>query len=160
MHDSAGTLPLSPLHTSTVLILKEGQRPLLEFLRNLTPQVLLATTALLLWVRLDFRRIDLSNLPSTVAFFFCVGLFCLAFLANLNQFVDALLDNLGVYARFARRERMRGLDPRNAVFRTFRAMFRHRPTLLLDFLGTVIVANIGLLTVTVSALNAVRAALR
>ncbi|MBD9407237.1 hypothetical protein IB236_17990 [Acidovorax sp. ACV02] len=139
---------------------KEGQRALLEFLRNLTPQVLLATTALLLWIHLDFKRFDLSNWPSTVAFFSCVGVFWLAFLANLNQFVDALLDNLTVYARFARRERVRGVHRWRAVFRTLRTMFTHRRMLFADFLGTVVIANIGLLTVTISALNALRAALR
>ncbi|MGX5664165.1 hypothetical protein [Diaphorobacter nitroreducens] len=143
-----------------MLIFNEGQRPLLEFLRNLTPQVLLATTALLLWAHLDFKRIDLSNWPSTAAFFLCVGLLCLAVIANLNQFLDAILNNLGVYARFARRERTRGVHPRRAMLRTLKVMLRHRPTLLLDFLGTVAVVNIGLLTIAVAALNAAKAALR
>lgn len=143
-----------------MLIFKEGQRPLLEFLRNLTPQVLLGTTALLLWVHLDFRRIDLSNWLSTLAFFFSVALFCLAFLANMNQFLDAMLENLGVYARYARRQRARGISPRRATYSTFKAMFRHRPTLLLDFIGTVVIVNVGLLAITFAALNAAKAALR
>lgn len=143
-----------------MLIFKEGQRPLLEFLRNLTPQVLLGTTALLLWAHLDFSRIDLSNWLSTVAFYSSAALFCLAFLANMNQFLDAMLDNLGVYARYARRLRARGISPRRATHLTFRAMFLHRPTLLADFIGTVVIVNVGLLAITFAALNAAKAALR
>ncbi|WP_099740559.1 hypothetical protein [Acidovorax sp. 62] len=143
-----------------MLIFNEGQRPLLEFLRNLTPQVLLATTALLLWANLDFSRFDFSNWLPTLAFFLCAGLFCLAFLANTNQFLDAILENLGLYARFARRQRAGGMSPRRATFAAFGVMFRHRPTLLLDFIGTVVIVNMGLVAIAFAAFNAARSAWR
>ncbi|MDB5956064.1 MAG: hypothetical protein JWP60_2672 [Ramlibacter sp.] len=106
-----------------MLLLREGQRPLLEYLRNLTPQILLASTALVLGVRLDFHRFDPANWLATFAFIFCVGLFVLAFFANMNIFLDALLDTLSPYGRVARRLRVRGIPPRQAALASLRVMF-------------------------------------
>ena len=127
-----------------MLLLNQGQRPLLEFLRNLTPQVLLASTALLLWVRLDFRRVEPTNWPSTLAFFLCLGLLVLAFFSNMNQFLDALLDSLNPYARVARRLRKRGASSKHVAWGALRVMFRQRPTLFLDFVCSVAIINIAL----------------
>lgn len=144
----------------SVLLLNQGQRPLLEFLRNLTPQVLLASTALLLWVRLDFRRFDPANWPSTSAFFLCLALLLLAFFANMNQFLDALLESLNPYARVARRLRKRGVGPNAAACGSLRVMLRQRPTLFLDLVVSVAIINIALIAISFAALSAAKAALR
>jgi hypothetical protein len=143
-----------------LLLFNQGQRSLLEFLRNLTPQILLASTALLLGVRLDFRRFDPSNWVNTLSFFLCVGLAILAFIANLNQFLDALLDSLDGYGRVARRLRTRGVSPRAAALATMRVLFKQRRTLLLDLLASVAIVNVALLAITVAALSAAKSALR
>lgn len=70
-------------------ILGEGRGPFLEFLRNLTPQVLLLAFALSVWVRLDFTTFDLSNWTTTLAFYVCAITFVLAVIANMNQFLES-----------------------------------------------------------------------
>lgn len=70
-------------------ILGEGRGPFLEFLRNLTPQVLLLAFALSVWVGLDFTTFDLSNWATTLAFYVCAITFVLAVLANMNQFLES-----------------------------------------------------------------------
>ena len=70
-------------------ILSEGRGPFLEFLRNLTPQVLLLAFALTIWVRLDFTSFDLSNWATTLAFYVCITTFVLAVIANMTQFLES-----------------------------------------------------------------------
>ncbi|QDW65655.1 hypothetical protein [Luteimonas granuli] len=69
-------------------ILAEGKGAFLEFLRNLTPQVLLFVFALTAWVKLDFTTIDLSNWATTLAFYVCAITLALAVIANMTQFIE------------------------------------------------------------------------
>lgn len=142
-----------------MLLLNEGQRPLLEFLRNLTPQVLLASTGLVMGVRLDFSRFDVPNWFFSSAFFACLALLVLAFLANTNQFLDALLESLDPYACVARRLRRKGVPPNRVACATLSVMSRQRPTVFLDLIFSVAIINIALIAVTVAAANAARTAL-
>lgn len=70
-------------------ILGKGRVAFLEFLRNLTPQVLLLVASLSMWVRLDFTQFDLSNWPSTLIFYACLLTLVLAVIANMVQFIEA-----------------------------------------------------------------------
>lgn len=141
-----------------MILLNEGQRPLLEFLRNLTPQVLLATMALVLWAHIDFGRVDWSNWLNTGAFFASTGLFVLAFFANMSQLFDALLGALDRYGRLARRLRSSGVSQAGWV--TLGVMFRQRRTLVLDMIATIAIVEIAWITIAFAAANAARAALR
>ena len=69
-----------------IQLLNGGREPYLEFLRNLTPQIVLFTLVLILWVKLDFTRIDLNNAQPTITFFVLLGSFALAFYANSTVF--------------------------------------------------------------------------
>lgn len=73
-------------------ILGEARAPFLEFLRNLTPQVLLLVVVLPMWAQLDFHTLDPSNWLATLAFFACVATLVLAVFANTMQFVDGYAD--------------------------------------------------------------------
>lgn len=73
-------------------ILGEGRQVFLEFLRNLTPQVLLLAVVLPMGVQLDFRVFDASNWVVTLAFFACALTLLLAVLANTMQFMDGYAD--------------------------------------------------------------------
>lgn len=143
-----------------MLLLDGGQRAFLEYLRNLTPQILLASTGLVLGSQLDFHRVDLTNWFTTTAFFLCIGLALLAFFANMNVFLDSLLDGLTTYGRVGRRLRLRGVHSRRATVATLRVMVRQRPTLLLDLVATMTIVNVGLVAVAVAAWNAARAVLK
>ena len=66
---------------------------LLEFLRNLTPQILLFACVLYFAVQLDFDRISFpwEDLKLRLALFSCVGLLFASFLANTLRFLDAFV---------------------------------------------------------------------
>lgn len=73
-------------------ILGQARLPFLEFLRNLTPQVLLLAVVLPFWLQLDFTTFDASNWAATLMFFACATTLFLAVVANTLQFVDGYID--------------------------------------------------------------------
>ena len=89
-------------------ILGAGRAAFLEFLRNLTPMVLLTSIAFVTWAQLDFSRWDPGNWKTTVIFGICLTTAALSFVANLWGFLDnALAFPLGL-ERAIRRLRLRG----------------------------------------------------
>ena len=69
-------------------LLGSGRSAFLEFLRNLTPQVLLLALTLVTFSKLDLQRFDPSNWFDTVVFFSCFATWFLAVVANMLQFVE------------------------------------------------------------------------
>jgi len=68
---------------------------LLEFLRNLTPQVLLLTCAFFLGSQLDWSTVRLTTggLGLTFAFWMCGVLWLAAFMANLTRFLESAVSS-------------------------------------------------------------------
>lgn len=101
-------------------LLGEGRQVFLEFLRNLTPQVLLLAVVLPMGVQLDFRAFDASNWVATLAFFACSATLLLAVLANTIHFFEG-------YADIALKE----LDEKMAIARRRLPLRSQRVNLLL-----------------------------
>lgn len=72
--------------TAHIHILNGGREDYQNFLRNLTPQVLLLSSASLLWTKLDFERFDLDNWQATLAFFILLAAFGAAAWINSSNF--------------------------------------------------------------------------
>lgn len=68
--------------TERLQLLNGGRHFYLDFLRNLTPQIILLSVTWLVAAQLDFTRIDISNTGTTFLFFVVLGSFILAFWAN------------------------------------------------------------------------------
>ncbi|MFJ4145447.1 hypothetical protein [Pseudomonas sp. NPDC089734] len=70
-----------------------NRKALLEFLRNLTPQVLFLTLTLIFASKLDLNKYDLSyeGVMRTLPFLSCMLVFGGAFLANMTLFIDSML---------------------------------------------------------------------
>lgn len=67
---------------------------LLEFLRNLTPQILLLSVAIVLGTRLDTTTLLLTwqGIENAWAFVALVLIFCVAFISNLIVFFDRIFE--------------------------------------------------------------------
>lgn len=74
--------------------LAAARGPYLEFLRNLTPQVLLASLAWVLALKLDFSRFDLQNFVPTFGFYAFLALFGFAVYSNISLLMSALFPGL------------------------------------------------------------------
>ena len=143
-----------------VFLLNEGRRPLLEFLRNLTPQALLLSTALLIGVHLDFRIPDLANWKSTTAFFACVAFFLLAAWANASTLLDASVASLERYSRVAKMLSRPGVRRWRPALGTLRIIWRRQRLVFVDLVISLILVNVGVIAAFSAGLIAARTALR
>lgn len=95
--------------TRRLVMLGDGRKHYLEFLRNLPVQGVLFGLMLFAVRKLDMQRIDWSNWRANVVAWLLIGAFMLAFFANLFLFVDNTFAALGRWAAHVqRRMRRRG----------------------------------------------------
>jgi hypothetical protein len=127
-------------------ILGEGRQAFLEFLRNLTPQVLLLVVALSTWVRLDFSTFDASNWRATSAFFACATTLLFAVVANALQFFDSYLSAaLKAVEKKMERARRRLPDTMHRRVLLWRLTKRSKWSILFHFIVTFLVMQVGVL---------------
>ena len=62
----------------------------MEFLRNLTPQILLIGFAVIAARNLNTNQFDLSNINKTIPYIFFMGIFFMAFIYNCWRFAEKL----------------------------------------------------------------------
>lgn len=74
--------------------LEAARSPYLNFLRNLTPQIFLASMAWIYSNNLNFRVLSFSNWRPTIAFFVFVLMFLFAFYSNASLFFDEAFADL------------------------------------------------------------------
>lgn len=143
-----------------MIIFNEGRKPFLDFLRNLTPQVILASSAILLGVRLDFERWDLSNFGNTIAFYACIAFFGVASYASMTLYMEETFRSLQRYERVARVVGRRDKRVLRALAITARVVWRHDKSVIIEVCIAFIAVYTGFVIVGLAALNAARAALR
>ena len=80
--------------SNRIHILNGGREAYQNFLRNLTPQVLLLYSALVLSTKLDFKRFDLDNWQVTLAFFILLVAFGVAAWINSSNLYRSITDRL------------------------------------------------------------------
>ena len=141
-------------------ILGAGRSAFLEFLRNLTPAVLLTSLAVLLWARLDFRNIDYGNWVPTMAFFGCALTAALAFYANVSAFLDHAFSPAPGLDKAMRRLRKRGHPTRSLLSALVALTWRRQRVVFFEVVLVLVVVYAGMFGATISALNAAVAALR
>lgn len=139
---------LDPPYTvcSAMKILGKGRPLFLEFLRNLTPQILLLAFGLTLWVRLDFHHFDFRNWFNTVVFYACALTFLLAISANIIQFIEGYAGVAfeSVDARMAKaRRRVDGYGLRLCFL--YRTVKREKWSILANVGLTLIIIEVGVL---------------
>lgn len=76
-----------------------ARKPYLDFLRNLSPQILISSLAWVLALKLDFTKFDFSNAPQTVLFFGFLFLFLYAIYANTSVFLGCVFPTFQPWLR-------------------------------------------------------------
>ena len=141
-------------------LLGPGRAAFLEFLRNLTPMILLASISLLTWVQLDFKRIDFSNWMLTAAFYVCAVTASLSFYANVSAFMDNGFISPLDLTRALRRLRLRGHSKLRVLGGMVALTWRVKKTIFLEAFFGLLVIYAGLFVGVMSALNAAATAFR
>lgn len=75
------------------MFLGDGRKAFLEFLRNLTPQILFLTLSLVVGSKLDLSKfqIDASGFGNALPFAVCLLIFFGAAIANMSMFIESAL---------------------------------------------------------------------
>lgn len=136
-------------------ILGAGRGAFLEFLRNLTPTILMTSVAVLFWFRLDFGRIDLSNWSATSAFYACAITAALSWFANVSQFADRAFSPVPGLERGIRLLKTRSHSTGTLLKALLLLTWRRRPVIVVE---AVVVVLISMAAVQVGAHTAVSAA--
>lgn len=68
----------------------DGRKPLLDFLRNLTPQIVMLAIAIVASSKLDLNKFDLTidGLQRTLPFAMCLFVFFASLMANFSTFLE------------------------------------------------------------------------
>lgn len=141
-------------------ILGEGRPAFLEFLRNLTPTVLLASITFVTWSQLDFGRWDLSNWKVTAAFWVCFATAALSLAANILGFLEtAFAFPLGL-ERAIRRLRLRGHSTHVLLYALLKLTGRAKPLVFAEAVIALVVIYAATISATMSAASVATNALK
>lgn len=141
-------------------ILGAGRAAFLEFLRNLTPMVLLASIAFVTWAQLDFYRVDLGNWKTTLVFWICFTTAALSVAANLAGFLEkSIAFPLGL-ERGIRRLRLRGHSDARLAVALFRLALRAKPAVVVEGVLAIVVVYGAMIASIMSAGNVAMTALK
>lgn len=139
------------------LLSKEGNRHLLEFLRNLTPQVLLLSTCLILYIL--WRRAPHSYLYLILSVT-TAGICVAAIVANANNFLDSAFSHSAAIA--AERDRLKASAPngRASIRQIVGYIWREKRGTFFELVIAVIFLYGALLAILVAAVATASRALR
>lgn len=87
---------------SRISVLSDGRKYYLEYLRNLTPQVILFTFAILVGAKINGATLDYKSAFSAFMFISFMILFAIAFYANTTTFYENCYGRLGMFVKRVR----------------------------------------------------------
>lgn len=88
-----------PKRKNVLRLPASGNKHYLEFLRNLTPQILLFAFVLVVGSKLNFSKVDFSNWLPTILFYVLLVAFCFAVWGNCNQLLNGCYPDILKWAR-------------------------------------------------------------
>jgi len=137
------------------MFLGEGRKAFLEFLRNLTPQILFLTLALVIGSKLDFRtlRLDATGIKNAAPFVLCVWIFFGAALANMTMFIDAVITSNAKLDSEVAAIKKKGLKPMRLTLALLGAAWQHNRTAFAQTLLSLLVVEIAFVGVFIVALQ-------
>lgn len=132
------------------LLTTNGRKALLEFLRNLTPQVLLISCALYFYVQWSAQ----NGYWSLILFLGLAGLAIMAAFANMDSFLDSAFSQSDWVAEQRDKLTEKGLMRR--IFRLVVLIAKHKPVTLLELTVALVVIYGASTTLVVTAMATVK----
>lgn len=136
------------------MIFTTAKGPFLEFLRNLTPQILLFSIAIVLATKLDLNRWDLNNKLNTVPFILVLIVFFSAAIANLLMFFENSCRSLDWLDKESRELLSKGIKRWAYVKIISRRILEDGKMFFLELLIAMLVVQVGLAVVFVGSIQA------
>jgi hypothetical protein len=140
----------------------ESRGAFLEFLRNLTPQIVLLTASLILGYRIDFSapELSLTGLGNVFPFAVCMLMFIGAFVANATQFIDRAISSNELLNIEVQRIRAQGVRGVLLIRRLVAAAWTHKPRVFWEVTFVLLVAQGAFGVISLMAVQGTAAALR
>ena len=139
------------------LLSKEGNRHLLEFLRNLTPQVLLLSTALLLCIFWE-------KSPQAYWYLLLLGgvsVMCVAaVVANVNNFMDNAFTHAAAIATERDRLETESINGLSRIIWIIRFIWKEKPSTVVELLVAIIFVYSALIAILIASLMAANRAIQ
>ena len=134
----------------------------LEFLRNLTPQIVLLIAAFVAGSRLNLQSIEATwtGVKNAAAFWLCLVLIFGSFMANATQFVERVVTSTEALDIEVSRIRARSLSGGKLVGALLGAAWRHNKAAFWNLALTFVIAETGFVVVGLMAMQGAVAALK
>lgn len=130
--------------------------PFLEFLRNLTSQVLLFSIAIILAVEknLDVTKFDIGNARNSFPFIAVMTILVAAILINFMIFLEKFCSELEWMEEESKRLQEAGIKGFKYISNIFFHFFKHGKLIIVLFITAVFVGGVSFAIVTISSVPA------
>lgn len=135
------------------MILTTGKGPFLEFLRNLTPQILLFSVALVLTVKLDLNKVDLENWRATLPFLAMISIFVCAAMANVLNFIEASCRSFSPIDEESKRLKKEGITGFRHFNIIWKMLWKKSKWAIVEMLIAIFVVQVGWGAVIVASIT-------
>lgn len=136
------------------MIFSYARGPFLEFLRNLTPQILLFSIAIIMGSKLDLTKFDLDNTWNTLPFIFFIGTFFAAAVANMFMFIEGSCRSLTGIDEESKRLRSEGINGLAYLKELGVLLFKKSKLLFFEVAVALLVVQVGFLAVFITSIQA------
>jgi hypothetical protein len=133
-------------------LLNDGRAAFLEFLRNLTPQAVILSIAIVSGMKLDFTRINLANTGPTLIFWLLVAIWGMAAWANNSLFLEKSLISVRPISRASRLFSLQGLTGIRLTGANLAYSWRNKRIIFIELVVLMVIVEFGLVVVAVSAI--------
>lgn len=133
----------------------EARRALLEFLRNLTPQILFLTLALMLGMKLDLTRVNLSGqgVANAAPFVMCLIVFFGATVANVSLFIDTAITSNAALDEQVAAIKKQDLKAWKRTSRLICAAWKHNKPVFFQLFLVLAIAETAMVAVFIAAIQ-------
>lgn len=133
-------------------ILNDGRAAFLEFLRNLTPQAVILSIAIVSGIKLDFTKIDFKNIGPTLIFWMLIAIWGMAAWANNSLFLEKSLVSVKPINRASRLFSRKGLTGIRLTCANLTYSWRNKRIVFIELVVLMLIVEFGLVVVAISAI--------
>lgn len=136
------------------MIFSYARAPFLEFLRNLTPQVMLFSIAIVLGSKLDLSIFDFGNTWNTIPFLVVMATFFAAAIANMFMFMEGACRSFSDIDAESKRLHGEGITGARHLKALGLMLFRKSKILFAELLLVMAIIQVGFLVVFIASIQA------
>lgn len=135
------------------MIFTTGRVAFLEYLRNLTPQILIFSVAIILGSNLDTNRIDICNIKQSFPFIMAFGVFFAAAVANMTCFFENAAISIPWIDRASRRLLVKKIKGTKWFCAISKLIWKKKKIFFLEIGLAFVIVQVGFIVVLMTSIN-------